>query len=106
MKIINAEIKDVTVGFDARKSFSVMVGFDSQHGYCFWFFILTNPTDVQRLVKLMEYVGANNFDDLNGKIIRKVEDSAECLRGFGHPIADKFVPILTEEFKEITGQDY
>ena len=100
MEITNARIKNVTVGFDDRDRLSARMSFDGQYSCCDWGFILTNPTDVQRLIKLMNYVGAYEVEDLSGKIIRKVE-SGNFFRGFGHPIMDKFVPTLTEDFKEI-----
>lgn len=105
MEITNARIKNVTVGFDDRDRLSARMTFDGQHGCCDWGFILTNPTDVQRLMKLMNYTGSYEVGDLSGKIIRKV-DSGNFLRGFGHPIEDKFVPTSTEEFKEVNKAEF
>ena len=105
MEITNARIKNVTVGFDDRDRLSVRMTFDGQHSCCDWGFILTNPTDVQRLIKLMNYVGAYEVDNLSGKIIRKV-DSGNLVRGFGHPLKDKYVPTFTEKFKEINESEF
>lgn len=105
MKITNAKIKNVTVGFDDRDRLSASMTFDGQHVCCNCGFILTNPTDVQRLMKLMNYTGSYEVGDLSGKIIRKV-DFGNFLGGFGHPIEDKFVPTLTEEFKEVNEEEF
>lgn len=105
MEITNARIKNVTVGFDDRNRLSARITFEGYHVSCDWSFILTNPIDVQRLTKLMNYTGSYEVDDLNDKIIRKVV-SENFLCGFGHPIEDKFVPTLTEEFKEINESNF
>lgn len=105
MKITNARIKNVTVGLDNRDRLSARMTFEGQDGCWDLGFILTNPTDVQRLIKLMNYVGAYKVDGLSGKIIRQVY-SGDFLRGFGHPIKDKYVPTLTTEFKEINEAEF
>ena len=101
MEIANARITKVKVGFDARDRLSARITFKSQYGCCDWDFILSNPVDVQRLRKLMNYTDAIELKDLNGKIIRKVDLNFR-IHGFGHPIEDKFVPIFTDEFTEIS----
>ena len=70
MKVNNAKIKNVTVGLDDRDRLSARMTFESQLGCCDWGFILTNPTDAQRLVKLMNYTGVYDVKNLNGKIVR------------------------------------
>ena len=73
--------------------------FESQLGCCDWGFILTNPTDAQRLVKLMNYTGVYDVKNLNGKIVRTVMH--DCFfRGFGDPIEDKFIPAFGERHEE------
>ena len=101
MEIANARITNVKVVFDDRNGLSVTMTFETQHGYCDWRFILSNPVDVRRLRKLMNYTDAIELKDLNGKIIRKVDLNFR-IHGFGHPIEDKFVPIFTDEFTEIS----
>ena len=105
MRITNARIKNVTVGFDDRGWLSVMMTFEGRYRCDDWRFILTNLGDVQRLIKLLSYTESHEVEDLNGKIIRRV-DFGNSLRGFGHPIEDKFVPTLTEEFKEISKSEF
>lgn len=105
MEITNARIRNVTVGFDDNDRLSVRMTFASRHdGSCDWGFILTNPTDVQRLIKLMNYTDSYEVGELNDKIIRRV-CSGHFLRGFGHPIEDKFVPTLTE-FTEVNKAEF
>lgn len=105
MEITNARIKNVTVGFDDRDRLSARMTFDGQRGCYDWGFILTNPTDVQRLMKLMNYAGIYEVGDLSNKIIRVV-NKACFFRGFGHPIENKFVPTSTEEFKEVSEAEF
>lgn len=101
MKLNNARIEDVTVGLDDLNRLSVRMTFESQ-SVCFnWEFILNNPTDVQRLVKLMNYTDVYDFENLNGKIVRTVMHSY-AFRGFGDPIEDKFIPVFGEKLKEVT----
>ena len=101
MEVNNARIKNVTVGLDDRDRLSARMTFESQHGCCDVGFILTNPTDAQRLVKLMNYTGVYEVKNLNGKIGRVVNHDCS-FRGFGEPIEDKFIPAFGEEFKEVT----
>ena len=101
MQINNARITNVTVGLDDRERLSARMTFESELGCCDWGFILTNPVDSQRLVKLMNYTGVYDVKNLNGKIVRVVNH--ECFfRGFGEPIEDKFIPAFGEELKEVT----
>ena len=101
MNIVNAKIQSVKVCFDDSRRLSAEMKFVSQNGTCGWSFVLSNPVDVQRLSKLMNYTGAEEVKDLNGKIIRRLDaDGFMC--GFGHPIENVFVPISTKEFSEIS----
>lgn len=101
MEITNARIKNVTVGLDDRDRLSARMTFECKHDCCDWGFILTNPTDAQRLVKLMNYTGVYDVKNLNGKVVRVVNH--DCFfRGFGDPIEDKFIPAFGEELKEVT----
>ena len=102
MEIKNAIIRDVTVGFDGRDRLSASINFDEGYTRCGWDSVLTNEGDVQKLIKLMEYTGANKVEDLNGKIIRIVI-ADNYLYGFGHPIDDeRFIPISLKECHEVT----
>ncbi|MBE5819490.1 MAG: hypothetical protein E7310_01480 [Clostridiales bacterium] len=101
MEIINARIKNVTVGLDDRDRLAANMTFECPHGSCSWGFILTNPTDSQRLLKLLQYTGANEVNNLNGKIVRAINHDC-CFAGFGDPIKDEFVPTFGEELKEVT----
>lgn len=101
MEITNARIKNVTVGLDDRDWLSARVTFEWKHGCCDRGFILTNPTDAQRLVKLMNYTGVYDVKNLNGKVVRAVNHDFS-FRGFGDPIEDKFIPAFGEELKEVT----
>lgn len=105
MEIQNAKIKDVTIGFDDRDRLVVSLNLKSQNSGCHWSFKLENQIDVQRLIRLMHYTCSHEVEDLGGKIIRKVDED-NLFRGFGDPIKDKFVPVCTEEFKEITESEF
>ena len=105
MEIANAIITNVKVGFDDRDRLSTWMAFESQNGCCDCGFVLENPADVQRLKTLMNYTAVYLVKDLKGKIIRKVK-SDRYLRGFGHPIEDKFVPVSTKEFTEISEAEF
>ena len=105
MRITNAIIRNVAVGINEVGSFSARMTFESQARCWTWCFILSDPIDVQRFIKLMNYVGVYEVIDLNGKVIREV-DSCGFLRGFGHSIDDKFIPILTDEFMEISEKEF
>jgi len=101
MEVSNARIKSVKVAFDDLDRLSARMTFEGQQGCCDWGFILTNPVDVQRLEILMKYTGTYDLKDLKGKIVRKI-DHDYFIRGFGHPIEDKFVPLFGQEVKEVT----
>lgn len=104
MEVMNARIENVTVGLDDRDRLSVRMCFNGGWG-CEWGFILTNPIDSQRLIKLMEYTRTSDVLKLNGKIVRMV--THDCFfRGFGDPISNKFVPAFGEELQEITEEDF
>lgn len=100
LEIANAIVTNVKVGFDDRKRLSVKISLDSQYGAYNCSFILANAVDVQRFTALMNYTLACDIDDLKGRIVRKIDDEG-ILRGFGHPIEDKFVLFSTKEFTEI-----
>ena len=104
MRIQNAKIVDVRVGFDDRDNLSARMKFKSLHSCCEWGFILSNTADVKRLCALMKYTNAYEIKELEGKIIREV-DSENFFRGFGHPIEDKFVLINDGEFVEMTQEN-
>lgn len=105
MKILTARITKARVGFDERDKVVARMTFENEYGCCDWAFVLENPVDVQRLKALMKYADAFELKDLNGKIIRQV-DSERFMRGFGHPIEDKFVPIYTNEFTELSKVEF
>ena len=101
MKIANAKIKKVSVEIDDLNRLSARMTFDGLNKCWEWSFMLNRSTDINRLIRLMEYVEVKKVNDLKNKIIRVAE--AECfLLGLGHPIEDKFIPINTGgEFIEI-----
>ena len=101
MEIVNARINNVSLKFDDRDRLSASMILESPHGCCAWGFILTIPSDVQRLIKLMNYTDSHNFESLNNKIIRIV-NQGRLLRGFGHPIEDKFFTALGNGVTEVT----
>ena len=101
MEIKNAKIKNVTVGLDDRDMLSARMTFESQLNCCDWRFILTDPIDSQRLMKLMSYTNVYEVNNLDGKIIRIVKEDS-LFRGFGDPIEDKFVLAFGEKIKEVT----
>lgn len=104
MEVKNARIKNVKVGLDDRDRLSVRMTFEGGWA-CDWGFIITNPIDSQRLVKLMDYAGTCDVLKLSGKIVRMV--THDCFfRGFGDPIEDKFVPAFGEELQEITEEEF
>ena len=92
MQVINAKIKNVTIGFDDRERLSVRMNFDGEATSCTWGFVLINPVQVKNLIKLMEYTEVREVKNLEGKIIRVVFKEI-FLRGFGHPVDDKFIPL-------------
>ena len=73
-----------------------------------WSFTLGDPVEVQRLTKMMNYVGVSEVDDLERKYIRIVISygTLGTLCGFGHRTQDKFVPLSTEEFRKITEKEF
>ena len=106
MKILNARITKARIGFDEIDKVVARMTFESKYGCCDWTFVLENPVDVQRLKTLMKYADVLDFKDLKGKIIQQVVDSERFLRGFGHPIEDKFVPTYTNEFTELSEVEF
>ena len=104
MKITNAKIKNVTVGIDDNGRLSATMNFVIIGNLtCKWVFVLEDPAQVQRFKVLMDYAGANNIQDLTGRIIRVANQDVLFFRGFGHPIEDRFVPcIMDYEVKEVT----
>lgn len=93
MKIENAKITGVRVGFDDRDRLSARLSIKSQKGSTDWGFILTEQAQVQALMELMHYVNVQEIYQLNGKIIRVcIHD--HMLRALGDPIEDKFIPLF------------
>ena len=102
MKVKNARIKNATVTFDVMKRLCLMMDFETQDSnYSNYAFILTEPTDVQCLSKLMNYANAYDLKRLNGKIIRIV-DQEYSVCGFGDPIKDKFILNSRKDLREVT----
>lgn len=102
MAIKNAKIEGTIVSFNTRNNLSATIDlktYDAGHfTVCFDF---TNPADVQRLQKLMNYVEVSQFDDLLGKIVRVGYVPGRCFIGFGHPLEDTFVPMNSDSFTEL-----
>ena len=105
MEIQNAIIKNVTVGLDDRDRLSAMISFESQGKLCTQGFILTNPNDTERLIKIMSYTGSSKVEQFKGKIVRVVNHDFS-FQGFGNPIEDKFVPIFGDKLNEITEDQF
>lgn len=102
MEIVNARINNVTVVLDNQYGLSAKMSFECCFGSTKVVFMLTKPTKIQQLEKLMNYADVNDVNDLNGKIVRLVID-CRTIRGYGDPIEDKFIPDmpwLGEELKE------
>ena len=99
MKIFNSVIKSVTVGFNCDNNLCVNIDFFSQYGCVRTDFKLTELADVYRITKLMNYAGANTFDELKYRTVRVIYNKG-IFSAFGHPICDKFVSILTNDFEE------
>lgn len=100
MKIENAMIKDVTVGLNDNDRLCVRLSLKGQCTGGMWIFELENPVDVQRVEKLMQYTCSYEVGELEGKIVRKAV-SGNLLRGIGHPLEDKFIPLWTEVMREV-----
>ena len=101
MRITNAKIKNVSVGIDDLNRLAARMTFNGLNKCWGWSFILNRSTDINRLMKLMEYVEVHELNDLENKIVR-VAEAEYFLLGFGHPIEDKFIPINTGgEFIEL-----
>ena len=105
MRITNAIIKNVAVVFDGKNKLSAIITFKASYSCYDFSFILTNPLEVQRLMKLMSYTGVNDISNLNSKIIRIATEPGYCY-GFGHLIEDKFIPTFTEDFKEVSEAEF
>ena len=105
MKIQNVKIKNVTIGINDREKLAVTMSFEGSGGGCAWSFIMDNPTDVQRLILLMKYTEVKEVMKLEGKVIRVIVCEA-FIRGFGHPIEDKFVSVILSEVMEITQAEF
>ena len=104
MNVSNARIKVAEIGMDDIGRLSARLGFEGALGYHEFYLNLANNDDVSRLIALMRYTQSNMFDDLKGKIIRRVEADM-VLRGFGHPIDDNFVLIKAPMFFETTEEE-
>ena len=105
MKIANARITNVMVGFDARDGLYAKMTFETMSSACYGHFYLLNAVDAQRLSTLMDYTRTYDIKDLDGKIIRKVDLNSRMV-GFGHPIEDRFVPLSTKGFIQVTENEY
>ena len=105
MNIENIKIEDAKKGFDNRDRSVVSFSVVGDGTGTAWIFNLENPTDVKRLNKLMQYAEVNQPEHLNGKEFRAVI-SDNFLHGFGHPIQDKYIPISSELFQEVTEAEF
>lgn len=90
MKIKNAKIKNAAIDFFGPNNLSARLAFAYPNGSQQWSFDMKKPMDVERFMKLREYVEADNLEGMNGKIVRIVSFS-DHFHGFGHPLEDKFI---------------
>ena len=100
MEIRNAKIKNANINFFGTDNLSARLEFAYPKGSQHWSFRMTKPTDVQRFMKLREYVEAENVEEMNGKIVRIVSFSNH-FQGFGHPLEDKFIYCGHKEVMEV-----
>lgn len=100
MKIINARIKNVTVGLDAYGHLVASTTFEAQDNSYSWEFDLTDVAETQRLTKLMIYAGTDKVNCLEGRVVRVAVVREVFLRAFGDPIQDTFISLFGGEYKE------
>lgn len=111
MKIKNAKIEGATINFfNSGDDLQARMRLVQQDGYRGMSFSMANPLDVQRLMKLREWLGAKKIEHLNGQIVRIVESEqsfgGDHFEGVGHAIEDRFIYCGykkdTTEVKELT----
>lgn len=109
MTIKNLSIANVSVVLTREENLVVKLELKEENGTTYtWIFDLEELVDVQRLKKIMRYVGASELKDLEGKTFRRVDIvnqnklNQSQLVGFGHPTKDQFISIGTFEMMELT----
>lgn len=101
MEIKDARIKDVIENSDSENGLTVDFSVRIKGGECHLGFNTKNAVDAQRLERIMEYIGSHEYSDLNGKTVR-VANKNRQLQGIGHPYLDRFIPMFTEDFQQVT----
>ena len=104
MKIRNIKIKNASVIFDERAGWCVKVTLATSREVLDRTFVLSDEMDTQLLKILMSYTKVTSVNDLVNKTVRIV-GSDGCVVGFGSYMEDKFVPIGTDGFMEVTERD-
>ena len=106
MKIKNAKIKNVTnIRADSKRN--LIVSLEIQDGLkliAIFVFKLSNPVELQNLLKLMEFVGVQDLKDFEEREIR-VAKYEDVVKAIGHPIEEKFLDITnikTDLVKELS----
>ena len=107
MKIKNVKIKNVVTRLDNKNRLIASVELHEAINFSTFVFKLANPVELENFTKLMEYAGAKEANEMEGKIIRvAVHDEDVVLAAVGHPIEDRFVDVTNtmihhiEEVKE------
>lgn len=67
-------------------------------------FVMGNPIDVQRVLKLFEYTNSTNLEELDGKQI-KTAYKDHFTYGFCALDGNKFIPLLTKDLIEVTEEE-
>lgn len=67
-------------------------------------FVLNNPVDVQRVIKLLQYTHSRDVEELWNKEIKTAYKN-HFTYGFGDLAEDKFVPFLTKELMEVSKEE-
>ena len=105
MEIAKATIQKVAVGIDIMNRLGADIEFVSDFGRFSHWFISSDPKSALQLITLMRYTGASSTCSLNNREINLIF-SDNSLLGFGNPIDDKYVPLFTEEFREISMEEF
>ena len=101
MNLSLVTITNVTIRINERSQVFAHINFANQYVACEHDFLLTSITELKRIEALMKYT--NTPDDitlLTGKMVRIITDN--FLRYIGSATEDKFFPIASKNFVELT----
>lgn len=111
VSVYRALIKNATICLNDKSQLCLVLTFaERSAGIPNCTFVLENQLDIQRIKTLFSYdpwvkLKGQSVQMLKGQRVELVvSDGVLC--GFMHPLYHKYMPILTDEFQELSGEEF